>query len=126
MKILLIEDNRADARLFEIMLRHMESSELPSLIWAKTLEEGLTTLVNDSEIDIVFTDLGLPDSFGTGTLEKVRNGAGMVPVIVLSGDDDDSRAQEMIIMGASECLSKNSIDEQLLEQMLTTFARPHS
>ena len=67
--ILLIEDNPGDARLICEML-HEESSATFELIWAETLQASLGML-KEKEIDVVLSDLSLPDSNGLNTLHSI-------------------------------------------------------
>ncbi len=114
MKILLIEDNRADARLFEIVLRQIDTTGAYQLNWVNNLQDALSRLAGEADFDVILTDLGLPDSFGTDTLDKVCQGANGVPIIVLTGDEDQQLALDMVARGAADCLCKNLLDEELL------------
>ena len=119
MQILLIEDNRADARILEIMLSQIETLDSYDLKWVNSLAEGLDLMAKGNTYDVILTDLGLPDSYGIETLKQVKSGSSDIPVIVLSGDDDEARHREIMGLGAADCLSKNYLDEVILQRALS-------
>ena len=59
-------------------------------------------------------DLGLPDSFGLDTFERLHGAAGAVPIIVLTAQDDDAIAVQAVQRGAQDYLVKATTDAQLL------------
>ena len=115
-KILLIEDNRADARLIQEMLN--ENMELSSnetifrLTSAETLSEGMKELVN--EFNVILLDLSLPDSKGLQTFTKIHKKIPQIPIIVLSGLDDRKIAKQAVHDGAQDYLVKGHVDNHLL------------
>ena len=93
-KVLLIEDNPGDARLIREMLA--EEPESPfRLHFAERLAAGLEQLSKAGEGEcpaLVLLDLSLPDSFGLETFAKVYAHSPTVPIIVLTGNDDQTIA----------------------------------
>src|SRR5258706_12860576 len=63
---------------------------------------------------LVLLDLSLPDSFGLETFSKVYAHSPAVPIIVLTGNDDDSLALSAVKSGAQDYLVKNRLDRELL------------
>lgn len=114
-KVLLIEDNPGDARLIGEMLSDVDGA-LFDLENADRLSEGLTR-IQEGGIDAVLLDLGLPDSAGLDTFEKVYDQAPEVP-IVITGLDDTKLALEGVRMGAQDCLVKGRADCDLLARTL--------
>jgi DNA-binding NtrC family response regulator len=110
--LLLIEDNPGDARLFEEMLAD-EKSALINLKWAQYLSEGLEIL-RESRINIVLLDLELPDSSGRNTLINIQQAAPGVPIIVLTGLNDETMAIEAMRRGAQDYIVKGQLDGNLL------------
>src|ERR1044071_7892304 len=88
--VLLIEDNAIDARLIQIMLSEAGSG-LFELEHADRLSSGLKRL-SQGDVGMVLLDLSLPDSMGLQTFERVHRAARGVPVIVMSGLDDQTVA----------------------------------
>ena len=111
-KILLIEDNPGDARLIKEYLSEVKNSGF-SLETADKLQDGINILAN-KEMDTVLLDLNLPDSRGMGTFEKILNIAPKVPLIVLTGLDDEGTALKAVQKGAQDYLVKDKVDSQLL------------
>lgn len=111
-RILLIEDNPGDARLIKEYLSEMTGKgstfELDSV---DRLSEGLKHL--DGK-DAVLLDLALPDSVGLGTFKKIYSQASTLPIIVLTGNDDDAMAFKAVQEGAQDYLVKCQVSSQLL------------
>ena len=69
-KVLLIEDNPADARLIEFMLAEANGLRF-EFSWVDSLTAGIARLRTDN-LDVVLLDLGLPESTGLETLQRLR------------------------------------------------------
>src|SRR5690348_8054906 len=110
--VLLIEDNPGDARLIREMIG--DDPEAPFVVHvADRLAAGLERLsVNDTAL--VILDLSLPDSFGLETFAKVYAHSPAVPIIVLTGNDDDALALSAVQHGAQDYLVKNRLERELL------------
>ena len=116
-RILLIEDNRGDARLLEQMLHdaHALSWELD---WAERLEDGIAKL-QAGGIDLVMLDLDLPGSSGIETVLRVRGCCAQLPaLIVLSGLNDEDVAIRAVQAGAEDYLVKGEVDGRLLARAI--------
>jgi DNA-binding NtrC family response regulator len=110
--ILLIEDDRDDALLIQ---RHLSKAmKVPyDVRHADRISTGLAHLKSGG-IDIVLLDFGLPDGQGLSTFETVHNHSPHVPIIVLTGHDDDEIAIASVQKGAQDYLVKSKIDFDLL------------
>lgn len=115
-KLLLIEDNPADAKFIEIMLREVQSQSY-SLKNTSTFKEGMD-LLQIERFDVVLLDLSLPDSFGLDTVKNANIMAPQVPIIVLTGRNDEDFAVEVVIAGAQDYLVKGQIDSSLLSRSI--------
>jgi len=111
-KVLLVEDNHGDARLIKEMLAEARGNPFDAEC-ADLLATGLEHLAQGG-IDVVLLDLGLPDSRGLDTLVKVRAQALGVPIVVLTGLDDEALAVEAVKEGAQDYLVKGQVDSNLL------------
>lgn len=116
LKILLIEDNPGDARLFELFLSEAGTSAF-EVIHAERLADGLAYL-EEVAFDAVLLDLGLPDCQGIATFEQVYARVPQMPIIVLSGLDDSDVAVKAVQAGAQDYLVKGHIDEYLLPRAI--------
>jgi signal transduction histidine kinase len=123
LQVLLVEDNAGDARL----LREMFSKER-----AGSFE--LTHLVRMSEatihlakcaVDIVLLDMGLPDGHGLDTVRRAIAAAPGVPLIVLTGLDDEALAAEAMKEGAQDYLIKGQIENRALPRALRHAIERH-
>jgi signal transduction histidine kinase len=117
-KILLIEDSLFATRLAKQMLTEAESPLfITELKCADRLSTGLKYLDED-EIDIVLLDLTLPDSHDLETFATAQSKAQEVPIIVMSGLEDEKLAIEAVQRGAQDYLVKGQIDSNLLKRSI--------
>jgi two-component sensor histidine kinase len=116
LRILLVEDNPGDVRL----LREMLSTERPGsfeIVNLPRLGLALNHLAKGG-VDIVLLDLGLPDENGLETVRRVRKLAPDVPLVVLTGRDDDATIAEAMLEGAQDYLVKGQIENRALPRAL--------
>jgi signal transduction histidine kinase len=112
----LIEDNPADARLIQEMLR--EPPVTPYRVeWWPRLDRALARLAEESA-DVLLLDLGLPDSQGLATFDRVDRQAPKTPIIIFSGAVDEEMAVEAVAHGAQDYLVKGQIDGFLLKRAI--------
>ena len=121
--VLVVEDSSGDARLVQEMLSEATAAAF-ELTHAERLDEAIR-LVARSSFDVILLDLGLPDSHGRGTFLKLQAHATDVPVVVLSGLDDEIIAVTAIRAGAQDYLIKGQIDSQLLSRALRYAIERH-
>ena len=110
---LLIEDDLDDAMLIQ---RYLAAS--PRVIYKVThvdrLADGLKML-NSMGFDVILLDLGLPDApAGIKTFEKAYAHASSIPIIVLTGYDDDTIAVESVQKGAQDYIVKGQVTGNML------------
>ncbi len=117
LRILLIEDNPGDARLMQEFLA--EPSEVAFVMeHTVTLGEGLARL-SQPGIDVVLLDLSLPDASGLETFDRVQKQVPQMPIIVLSGQDDESLAMKTVNSGAQDYLGKGQgVDSRLIARSI--------
>jgi DNA-binding response OmpR family regulator len=116
MKVLLIEDNPGDARLIQEMLAEERGATF-DLERADRLSTGLGRLAAGG-IDVVLLDLSLPDSRGLDTFVKVHDQAPEVPIVLMTGLDDEELAVEAMREGAQDYLVKGQVDSSLLARSM--------
>jgi diguanylate cyclase (GGDEF)-like protein len=110
--VLLIEDNAGDARLIEEMIREDPAAPF-RLHRADRLSRALEHLAG-GETGLVLLDLSLPDSMGLETFARVYAHSPTVPIIVLTGNDDQTVALSAVKGGAQDFLVKGRLDRELL------------
>lgn len=111
-RALLIEDNPGDGRLVRELLAEAKGVDI-QLEWVDGLSAGLEHLA-EGETDIVLLDLSLPESQGLDTFTLVHRQARGVPIIILTGLDDEDLAVRGVQEGAQDYLVKGQIDGNLL------------
>lgn len=114
--VLLIEDNPGDARLIREMLAGTGFSSF-SLVHTPTLQEGLDSLCHNP-CDVVLLDFGLPDRSGYESIEAIRTKMPEIPIVILTGLDDEKTAISTLHLGAQDYLIKGNIDGDLLGRSL--------
>ena len=107
MKILAVEDNPADAEMIRELLPCGQVSS-SGLVGAGTLAAARAILACGG-IDFILLDLGLPDSQGIETLRAVRGWYPALPIVVLTGFDDDEAGMLALREGAQDYLVKGQI-----------------
>jgi len=107
LKVLLVEDNKPDARLLEKFLVKAENNKY-ELVQIELLQEAIACLEAD-HFDVVLLDLGLPDSQGLDTVRQMHAAVPQVPIVVLTGWDDEEIAMQALREGAQDYLVKGEI-----------------
>ncbi len=107
-KVLVIEDNDADAHLVGEMMEEYAPGSL-DLKYTDTLATGMHML-SQTNFAAVLLDLGLPDSKGLSTLTKILAKFPGLPVIVFTGLADDNTGIEAVKCGAQDYISKGQIN----------------
>lgn len=110
--ILLVEDNPGDVRLVEELLR-AAWVVAGSINHVSSVEDAIGHVAKDVPACILL-DLSLPDAQGLGTLERVRDAHPSVPIVVLTGTDDEAQAVQAVQEGAQDYLIKGQVDGHLL------------
>jgi diguanylate cyclase (GGDEF)-like protein len=122
-KVLLIEDNPGDARLLRELLAESRSHHF-EVTHAETLARGLS-LLGAAGFDLVLLDLMLPDSQGLATQSAVNSRYPDVPVVILSGLNDDEAAMEAVRAGAQDYLIKGRLPSKSLVRVLRYAIERH-
>jgi diguanylate cyclase (GGDEF)-like protein len=110
--IMLVEDNPGDARLICELLKDVRGG-FYQLEHVGRLSEG-TEHIKRGTVDVVLLDLGLPDCSGLDGLTAVKGIADQVPIVVLTGLDDEAVAVAAVKTGAQDYLVKGQVDGNLL------------
>ena len=112
LRILQVEDEPLQARLLSEQLRKAPEGSF-ALTTVDTLSSALKQLQDDG-FDLVLLDLGLPDSKGLATFQKLHEQFPHAAVIILSGLDDEAVALKALQSGAQDYLVKGAVDSHLL------------
>lgn len=116
MRLLLIEDNEDDACLIREALAERAGNGI-ELEWADRLEAGLARL-GEGAFDAVLLDLSLPGSQGLHTFELAHGRMPDVPIVVLSGFEDERTAVQAVQRGAQDYVVKRGLDADQLVRAL--------
>ncbi|MBN1868712.1 response regulator [Candidatus Sumerlaeota bacterium] len=111
-RLLVVEDNPADRRLISEILKD-SVDPLFEVVGVGLLADGLKRL-REEAFDIVLLDLDLPDSRGLEGLERIVGAAPAVPVVVLTGVDDENLGVQAMQREAADYLTKGKIDLDVL------------
>jgi pilus assembly protein CpaE len=114
-KVLLIEDNRLEARQTQQWLGAADDAF--EIECVDQLQLGLERL-SQGGIDIVLLDLNLPDSRGLETFTKLHKQSPQVPVVVLTGEFDDALGPAAMEQGAQDYLVKQQADAASLTRVV--------
>jgi signal transduction histidine kinase len=106
-KVLLIEDNLASARLLQEVLKGANRQEF-QLVHKQRIQDALKQLDKD-KFDIILLDLSLPDSQGLDSLIPIISKNPHIPIVVLTNMNDEELALEAVRRGAQDYLAKRHI-----------------
>ncbi|MDB4766283.1 response regulator [bacterium] len=113
--ILLIEDMPSEAELVKRMLRNNTISS--TVEWAQSLSEA-KDLIQQTQFDLIVTDMGLPDSDGIETVTQLVEINSHLPIIALTGRDDDDIGLETIRAGASDFIPKGALSKSVIARAI--------
>lgn len=114
--VLLLEDNKGDILLLKEMLSESRQQNF-KVVCAERLNVGIKLLDKES-IDVILLDLGLPDSEGIKTFNRISRVATDIAIIVMTGLNDEAMAMDALRKGAQDYLVKGQVDSQLLVRAL--------
>ena len=120
MRILLVEDNDDDA----LLIRESLSGTALEIDRAERLSTALAQLTL-GKFDAVLLDLSLPDAWGLETIRRLRREAAAVPIVVLTGLNDEEIAMRAVEEGAQDYLFKGQADGHLLARSLRYAIQRH-
>src|SRR5271163_995905 len=112
MRILLVEDNSLDVRLLREMLSNQALRKF-TLIEVGFMSEAEKHLAAN-KVDIILLDLGLPDARGMEALRRAHAAAPRIPLVVLTGCDEELMADQALREGAQDFLVKGQIETPAL------------
>src|SRR6266545_2396271 len=120
MRVLLVEDNEDDA----LLIRETLSETTIEIERAERLSTALEQLAT-GRFDAVLLDLSLPDARGLDTIGRVHSQAPGVPIVVLTGLNDEEAAGKAVERGAQDYLIKGHTDGALLTRSLRYAMQRH-
>jgi signal transduction histidine kinase/CheY-like chemotaxis protein len=120
MRVLLVEDNDDDA----VLIRESLSQTTLNIIRAERLSTALTQLAQ-GEFDAILLDLSLPDALGLDTIRRLRHAVAAVPIVVLTGLNDEEIAMRAVEEGAQDYLFKGQTDGHWLARSLRYAIQRH-
>lgn len=115
-KVLLVEDNPGDARLLREMFN--EDGSLDVDLACVDCMDGAESYLARHVVDIILLDLGLPDAQGLAAIRRARAAAPGIPLVVLTGMDDQALAAQSLQEGAQDYLIKGQIETRGLLRAL--------
>jgi diguanylate cyclase (GGDEF)-like protein len=122
-RVLLIEDDADFANILKFILHaekdtHFEIESVPTL-------EAALDILHRKQYDLALLDLGLPDSRGVKTFERFAEACPEIPVVILSGIDDEHLALEVVKKGAQDYMVKGNVDRRVLVRILNYAVERH-
>ena len=112
-----------DSHLLGILLRD-NSSNYFQIHPVERLGDALQRLQCE-KFDVILSDLSLPDSHGFETFERLKAQAPQIPILVLSGTDDETLAVRAVREGAQDYLVKGRVDGYILGRAITHAIERH-
>ncbi len=119
--VLIVEDNPGDVNLIKWMLTKSDPNANRYYHYELTHVELLNNAIDilkTTSFDVILLDLLLPDSSGMQTFSKMQSYSPHIPIIVLSGFDDESKAIQAVREGAQDYLTKGQVDGNILKRSI--------
>lgn len=123
-RVLLVEDDPADAHLLRAALAARATPRL-DITHVTTLADAIAQVGRTPGPEVVLLDLSLPDSAGPATLQQLLATRSPVPIVVLTGLDDDRTAAEAIEAGAQDYLVKGSVTGDVMARAMRHAMERH-
>lgn len=121
--VLIIEDSADDVLLLSILLEEVPGTSF-RLVHASRLEDGLKLALSERP-EVILLDLNLPDGHGMDAVTRVRLALPSVPLVVLTGSDDEDLAMRVVRAGAQDYLVKGRVDSWILARTLRHSLERH-
>jgi CheY-like chemotaxis protein len=120
-RVLLVEDNPADARLVREYLKEAQAGDF-NVTKVKRMSEALESLA-EGKFDVILLDLSLPDCSGLQTFELIVKPARRTPIIVLTGLEETATEKSLVAAGAQDYLRKRHLEPNILAAVILNAAR---
>jgi diguanylate cyclase (GGDEF)-like protein len=104
MKLLLVEDDRADARFLRSCLARSRGTP-PDLVHVECMSDAVAAL-RRTDFDVVLLDLHLPDASGETCVREIKQASPTAPIVVLSGEGSEEYALGILNEGVQDYLVK--------------------
>jgi C4-dicarboxylate-specific signal transduction histidine kinase len=125
LQVLMVEDDKAQAVLVRAVLAQSTYGRF-SLTTVQRLDEALDRL-EQQPFDVVLLDLGLPDSRGLETLERIRRQTREMPIVIMTGLSDETTAVSALQKGAQEYLVKGEVSGSIIARAIRySIERKHA
>src|SRR5579875_3499452 len=115
MRVLIVEDSDADAATVRRYLQR--DSQAPEVHVAARLSDALD-IAQSTPLDVILLDISLADAGGVDVVRRMRTAATQVPIVVLSGLENEAAATEAMQAGAQDYLVKDRVDAASLRRAL--------
>ncbi|HET7074619.1 MAG TPA: fused response regulator/phosphatase [Mycobacterium sp.] len=115
LSLLLVEDDRADAVLVEDVIADAVADI--RVIWAQSMAHAERELAS-ARPDCVLLDLNLPDANGIDALDRIAKRDATVPIVVLTGLNDEYFGASAVAAGAQDYLVKGRVEPEMLRRAL--------
>lgn len=122
-EILLVEDDSGDAELLYELLEQVPNMQF-DVTHVKRLAEA-TKQTNVEPYDVILLDLALPDSEGMNTIRTMVGAAPSIPIVVLTGNNDEETGLEALRNGAQDYLVKGQVDSGAVTRAMRFAIQRH-
>jgi signal transduction histidine kinase len=113
--VLLVDDDDDYATFVGVQL---EAASVPMCMERVGTATAAVAALERAAFHVVLLDLGLPDSAGLATVDRLLGCRDVLPLIVLTSTDDDSMAVQAVQRGAQDYLVKSRTDAELLQRSI--------
>ncbi|HEY4619300.1 MAG TPA: response regulator [Nitrospirota bacterium] len=118
--VLVVDDCRTTKKIVSLYLNNAGLKTIAAGNGVEAIEKLVT-----SEVDIIISDLNMPQMDGAGLLEWVRNNPSYrdIPIVILTTENDNIRKSELLNKGATAFLTKPITKENLIAEVTRILER---
>ncbi len=113
LSLLLVEDDRGDALLVEDLITDAVADT--EVVWAQSMAHAERAL-SVARPDCVLLDLNLPDATGMDALDRISKHDATIPIVVLTGLNDEFFGASAVAAGAQDYLVKGRVEPEMLRR----------
>src|SRR5690348_8904620 len=115
MRVLIVEDSNTDSTIVQ---RYLQRDSAAREVHTATRLSDALAIAQTAALDVILLDMSLPDAQGLDAVRRMRTAVPRVPIVILSGLEDESVATEAMQAGAQDYLIKGHVDHVSLRRSL--------
>ncbi len=114
---LLVEDSFSDAAIFQTDIKRSNLRNQIQILHAENIE-GARQKLSENSVDVIVLDYNLPDSDGLATIRLFQKEHSKIPIIILTGQEDDELGLALVNSGAQDYIVKGILPSEAIARVI--------